>query len=117
MKILLLILFLFPAAAFSQQAMENNLNSAYQNAKKGIYWALANIPENKSRIQSDLISEEKLYATVKLEKEFNGIKIVSTGFNNSTEITITIYRSTDGLIKDGYINIPVAKKDSANIAD
>lgn len=103
MKSLFFILFLIPFTLFAQQDMENNLNTAYQNAKKGIYWALANIPDNKSRIQSDLIAEEKLYATVKLEKEYEGIKIVSTGYHNTTEISIVIYRSNEGLIKEGYI--------------
>ena len=87
----------------AQQGMEKNLDSAYQNAKKGVYWALANIPESKSRLQSDLIADEKLYATVKLEKEYEGIKIISTGYHNTTEISVTIYRSNEGLVKEGYI--------------
>lgn len=103
MKSLFLILFFIPFTLLAQQRMENNLDAAYQNAKKGVYWALANIPESKSRLQSDLIAEEKLYASVKLEKEYEGIKIVSTGYFNTTEISITIYRSNEGLIKEGYI--------------
>ncbi len=103
MRSLFLILFLVPFTLQAQQGMEKNLDVAYQNAKKGVYWALANIPENKVRLQSDLVADEKLYATVKLEKEFEGIKIVSTGYYNTTEISIAIYRSTDGLIKEGYL--------------
>jgi hypothetical protein len=91
--------------------MENNLDAAYQNAKKGIYWALTNIPESKLRLQSDLIADEILYSSVKLEKEFNGIKVESKGYSNSTEVSIIIYRSTDGLIKDGYLNKPVEKEE------
>jgi hypothetical protein len=106
MKVLLIIIFLLPLTIHAQKQMETTLDLAYQNAKKGVYWALANIPENKSRIQSDLIAEERLYASVKLEKEFNGVKIVSTGFCNSTQISITLYRSTDGMIRDGYIKLP-----------
>ncbi|HSD64072.1 MAG TPA: hypothetical protein VLB50_09745 [Ignavibacteriaceae bacterium] len=83
--------------------MENNLETAYQNAKKGIYWALANIPEKKKSIASDLIDNEKLYASVRLEKEFEGIKITAKGFFNSVEVSITVYRSDDGLLKDGYL--------------
>ncbi len=103
MKSLLIFLFFIPSLLLAQQEMEKNLDAAYQNAKKGIYWALANIPESKSRLESDLIADEKLYSSVKLEKEFNGIKIESKGYYNGIEISITIYRSTDGLIKDGYI--------------
>ncbi len=103
MRALFLILFLVPFSLQAQEGMEKNLNTAYQNAKKGVYWALANIPESKSRLQSDLIADEKLYASVKLDKEYEGIKIVSTGYYNTAEISITIYRSTDGLIKEGYI--------------
>ncbi len=103
MRSLFLILFLISFTLQAQQEMEKNLDAAYQNAKKGVYWALANIPEKKARLQSDLIADEKLYATVKLEKEFEGVKIVSTGYHNTTEISITIYRSTAGLIKKGYI--------------
>jgi hypothetical protein len=103
MKFLFLFICLLPLTISAQQQMESNLNTAYQNAKKGIYWALANIPENKSRIQSDLIAEEKLYASVKLEKEYEGVKIVSIGYHNTTEISIVVYRSNEGLIKEGYI--------------
>jgi hypothetical protein len=106
MKSLLLILFFISSSLWAQQAMETNLDAAYQNAKKGIYWALANIPEKKSRIENDLIADEKLYSSIKLEKEIDGIKIESTGYYNTTQITITIYRSNDGLIKDGYLKKP-----------
>lgn len=102
MKILLCI-FLFTSMISAQSEMEKNLDIAYQNAKKGIYWALANIPEKKVRLSSDLIAEEKLYASVKLVKEYEGIKITSKGVYNSTEVLITIYRSNDGLLKDGYL--------------
>jgi hypothetical protein len=92
--------------------MEKNLDVAYQNAKKGIYWALTNIPDNRSRIRKDLIEDDRLYSSVKLETEFNGLKIVSTGFENSTEVTITIYRSLDGLIREGYLKLPGEKKET-----
>ncbi len=113
MKSLVLILFLVPFTLIAQQDMEKNLDTAYQNAKKGVYWALANIPEKKARIQSDLIADERLYSSVKMEKEYEGIKITSTGYFNTTEISITIYRSNDGLVKEGYIKQAAA--DSLNI--
>ncbi|HKB87902.1 MAG TPA: hypothetical protein VKD08_17120 [Ignavibacteriaceae bacterium] len=106
MRTFLLLCILFPFVLTAQQGMEENLDIAYQNAKKGIYWALSNIPENKQRLQSDLIADEKLYASVKLIKEFNGIKIVSKGIYNTVEVSVTIYRSVDGLIQDGYLTPP-----------
>ena len=105
MKIITLSVFLFSSIIFAQQEMEKNLDASYQNAKKGIYWALTNIPENKIRLKNDLIADEKLYATVKLEKQIDGIKIESKGYCNSTEVTIILYRSVESLIKDGYLKI------------
>jgi hypothetical protein len=40
---------------------------------------------------------------VKIEKEINGIRIESTGYNETNEVTVVIYRSKDSLIKDGFI--------------
>lgn len=103
MKILLLSIFIFTSISLAQTKMESNLDAAYQNAKKGVYWALTNIPEKKIRLASDLVADEKLYASVKLIKEYEGIKIISKGVFNSTEVLITVYRSNDGLLKDGYL--------------
>ncbi len=111
MKISFLFILLFPLTLFAQPDMEENLNAAYQNAKKGIYWALVNIPENRKKLQSDLIDENKMYASVKLEKEYNGVKIVSKGYDNSTEVSVTVYRSLEGLIRDGYLKPPEEKNE------
>ena len=111
MRILLLVFFLLPFSLIAQEKMENDLDQAFQNAKKGIYWALSNIPENKIRLNINLIADERLYSSVKLQKEFNGIKIVSTGFFNSTEVSIIIYRSNDGLVKDGYLKMPETEEE------
>jgi hypothetical protein len=86
----------------AQSKNEEDIDSAYQNAKKGIYWALENIPEKK-RLDNDLIADDKLYASVKLEKEVNGIKLESVGYYLSNSVTITIYKSYDSLIKEGYL--------------
>jgi hypothetical protein len=40
-----------------------------------------------------------------LEKEVNGIKIESTGFYQTLEVKITIYRSNDSLESDGYLKV------------
>ncbi len=105
MKIYFIAFFLFLPFTLinSQSKIETEVDLAYQNAKKGIYWALSNIPEKKSKLENDLILEDKLCASVKLDKEINGIKIVSVGFNNSNEVTIKIFKSYDSLVKDGYL--------------
>ncbi len=87
----------------AQEKLESDIDYAYQNAKKGIYWALTNIPEKKAKLESDLIADDKLYAVVKLSKEVNGIKVESTGFYHSNEVKIKIYKSFDNLEKDGYL--------------
>ncbi len=86
----------------AQSKNEEDIDSAYQNAKKGIYWALENIPEKK-KLENDLIANDKLYASVKLEKEVNGIKLESTGYYLSNSVTISLYKSYDSLVKEGYL--------------
>ena len=99
----LFLLILISVCAYAQTKTDDEINNAFQNAKKGIYWALANIPEKKSRIKNDLIFEDKLYCKVKLDKKINGVKIESTGFYNSNQVTVTIYKSIDSLKKEGFI--------------
>ncbi len=94
---------LLSTTSFSQEKMESDIDYAYQNAKKGIYWALSNIPQKKSKIESDLIADDRLYAHVKLTKEVNGVKIVSTGHYQTNKVTISIYRSNDSLKEHGYL--------------
>ena len=97
-----LSILIFSSLIFAQQKTENDIDLAYQNAKKGVYWALANIPEKKQTLDNDLIADDKLYASVKLSKEFNGVKIESTGYYLSNEVSIVIYKSNDSLEKEGY---------------
>lgn len=94
---------LLSITGFSQEKIESDIDFALQYAKKGIYWALSNIPEKKSKIESDLIADDRLYAHVRLDKEVNGVKIVSTGYHQTNKVTITIYRSNDSLKEDGYL--------------
>jgi hypothetical protein len=86
-----------------QSKIENDIESALVNAKKGVYWALSNIPAKKSKTEHSLISEDKLVAKVKVLKEINGLRIESTGYYQTNEVTVVLYRSGDSLIKDGYI--------------
>ena len=92
----------------AQDKTEQDIDLAYQNAKKGIYWALSNIPGKKIEMDNELIAEDKLYATVKLRKEINGVKVVSTGYYQTNEVEITIYKSYESLKSEGY-NVPSAE--------
>jgi len=88
---------------FSQTKIENDIESSLVNAKKGVYWALSNIPVKKAKTEHSLILEDKLVAKVKSVKEINGLRIESTGYYETNEVTIVLYRSADSLIKDGYL--------------
>ncbi|HEX2866713.1 MAG TPA: hypothetical protein VHO03_06705 [Ignavibacteriales bacterium] len=99
----LLIMLLLPSFLLAQNATEENLDKAFQNAKKGIYWALSNIPQKKTSLSSDLIADDRLVASVRLEKEIYGIRIESTGIFETTEIKVTLFKSTDRLIEEGYL--------------
>lgn len=97
------ILFFVSNVSFSQAEIENDMDSAVQNAKKGVYWALENIPVKKAKIEKSIVNEDKLLAKVKINKELNGIRIESTGYFQTNEVTVVIYRSRDSLLKAGYI--------------
>ena len=99
----ILYIVMFSCLIRAQVDLESDIDMAVQNAKKGIYWTLNNIPEKKNKLDNDLISEDKLFASVKLSKEINGVKIESTGIYNSYSVTIKLFRSDESLIKDGYI--------------
>jgi hypothetical protein len=104
--ILTVIIGLFGVCNLSAQTKtEDDMNVAYQNAKKGIYWALENIPGKKASLDNDLIAEDKLYASVKISKEVNGVKVSSKGYYQTNEVDITIYKSYESLKAEGY-NVP-----------
>ena len=103
-NILVILALVIPSAIIRPQTdADSAINRAYQNARKGISWALTNIPGNKLRVSHDLIAENKLIAAVKLDVEINGVKLISTGFENSTEVSITTYKSIANLEKEGYL--------------
>lgn len=87
----------------AQTKIEEDITATLQNAKKGIYWALTNIPTKKARVEKSIITEDKLIAKVKVFRELFGVKIESTGYYLTNELTIVLYRSSDSLLKDGYI--------------
>ncbi len=57
-----LLLILPSVNSYSQVKTDQDIDMAYQNAKKGIYWALTNIPEKKTKLANDLIPDDKLVA-------------------------------------------------------
>ena len=115
MKLLFLfITVLFFSHTFAQPKIEEDLKTPFQNAVKGIYWALDNIPVKKMNLENDLIADNKLYANVKLSKQVNGVTIKSTGYDNSYEILIVMYRTYESLEREGFIIKP---KEETNIEE
>ena len=106
MRFILLMLaaaFLFTPFSLSQSKVEEDIEAALVNAKKGVYWALSNLQGKKAKFEKSLIADDKLIAKVKVSKELNGIKIESTGFSETNELSVVLYRSSESLIRDGYI--------------
>ena len=95
----------FSSIVFTQEKMESDMDHAFQNAKKGVYWALTNIPERKTKLDNDLIADDRLYASVTLYKEVQGVKVESTGYYNTNEVKIIVYRSNDSLEVEGYLHV------------
>ncbi len=85
-----------------QNAFDVDVEKAFVNAKKGIYFALSHIPESKSSLNQDLIEDDTLIATIKLTKETNGVRVESIGYNKTYCVEITVYRSYDSLEEDGF---------------
>lgn len=103
MKNLFFIVFLFSAFVFAQQDIEEDVERATINAKKGIYWSLQNIPPKKVRTDHELVTQNKVTAAVKIIKEVGGIKFESTGYHEHTSAKVTIYRSYDWLMQHKFI--------------
>ena len=102
-KLSLIILVLSSLTLLAQNNYEEKLNLAYSNAKKGIYYALSNIPEKRNKLEEELIFEDQIIARVKLSKEVEGVRIESTGIYECNEVTVKLYRSFDLLRKEGYL--------------
>ena len=105
---IIIIFLLVQFSSLAQTKTDGDIDLAYQNAKKGIYWALSNIPGKKATLDNELIAEDKLYATVKLSKEVNGVKVSSKGYYQTNQVEITIYKSYESLKSEGY-NVPSAE--------
>ncbi len=98
-----LLFFMFIPLIIFGQTFEEKADSAYSNAKKGVYWAFENVPEGKQRLDKDLILDDKLIASVKITREVEGVKVVSTGFFKTYEVELSIYKSYASLRKEGYL--------------
>ncbi|MCX6152160.1 MAG: hypothetical protein NTX22_16665 [Ignavibacteriales bacterium] len=98
-----LLIFLIPTIVIAQEFSELKLDSAFLNAKRGVYWCLSNIPNKKNEIENQLIANDILVSSVRLQKEIYGVRIESTGYYNSTEVKITFFKSMDNLLKEGFI--------------
>ena len=105
---IIVIFLLVQLSSLAQTKTDGDMDLAYQNAKKGIYWALSNIPGKKATLDNDLIGEDKLYASVKISKEVNGVKVSSKGYYQTNQVEITIYKSYESLKSEGY-NVPSAE--------
>lgn len=108
----------FFVRANAQLVSDSKIDSAFNNAKKGIYWSLSNLPEKKSSLENDLIIRDNHIASVKAEKQINGFKIVSTGYFESYEVQIKLFKSNEALINEGFVKPdslrqPEAKKEKS----
>ena len=98
---IIVIFLLVQLSSLAQTKTDGDIDLAYQNAKKGIYWALSNIPGKKETLDNDLIGEDKLYASVKISKEVNGVKVSSKGYYQTNQVEIIIYKSVRKFEKRG----------------
>ncbi len=97
------IIFIWIGISHAQTLSDSKIDSAYFNAKKGIYWSLSNLTGKKTNAENDLIINDKKISSVKIDKQVNGIKIFSTGFFESYEVQIKLFKSFDSLVKEGII--------------
>ena len=102
--LLIALTIIIALASFHFYMKEDDVETAYQNAKKGVYWGLANIKTKKSKLDNKLVSNDKLTADIKVEKVINGVRITSTGYSETTDVTIATYRSFETLVKEGYLD-------------
>lgn len=107
MRILTIILFLLiPMFLFGQNKSDELLDTAILKAKKGIYWAYENIPVKKASLKESLISDDELIAEIKIDKTVEGVIIESKGYAGTYTAELTIYKSYDSLIKEGFWKKP-----------
>ncbi len=106
------IIFIWIGISHAQALSDSKIDSAYFNAKKGIYWGLSNLNMKKSGTENDLIINDGKISSVKIDKQVNGFKISSTGFFESYEVQIKLFKSNEVLIKEGFIKPDSLKQES-----
>lgn len=72
---------------------EEDIEIAYRNAMKGVYWAFENVPVKKETLSKDLIVDNKNICSVKISIEVKGFKVTATGYYNSSSVEVTTYKS------------------------
>lgn len=113
----LLCILIAGLAGFAIQASapgNEDIEIAYQNAKKASVWGLNNMRIRKPKSENKIIEKDALLAIVKIEKEINGVKVYARGFSGTTEVCITAFRSYETLLKEGYIdknNMPLTDEE------
>ena len=73
--------------------IEDDIYYAYKNAMRGIIWAIDNIPYKKEVTYKDIIISNRKICSLKIYNQEGGIKIISTGYHNSSMVEITTYKS------------------------
>jgi len=101
---LVMLAIIVAVLSFHFVMQDDDVETAYLNAKKGVLWGLSNIKNKKSKLDNKLVSNDKLIADVKVEKVVNGVRVIVTGYAETTDVTITTYRSFETLVKDGYLD-------------
>jgi len=102
----IIFLVIFASGFPSQLKTAENIDLAFINAKKGIYWGLSQSAAKQNSIKNNLIESDKLISAVRVEKEVNGLHIEAAGYYDGIEVIISIYKSTDNLIKEGFLVLP-----------
>ncbi|MCR4417203.1 MAG: hypothetical protein WHV63_12050 [Ignavibacteria bacterium] len=100
MKKILAILFLFLSVNLYGQIsqkdtvnIEDDIIFAYKNSVRGVLWAIDNYPYKKEVTYKDLIIDNRKICSLRIYNQEGGIKIISTGYHNSTSVEITTYKS------------------------
>lgn len=101
---LLVIALIIPFVLNAQSKISEDLDIAYNNALKGVHFALANMPDRKNSISKELIDSNQMIAKIKLSKEIGGVSVESIGFYKTYEVKITVQKDYESMKKEGLID-------------
>lgn len=108
-----IFLFLFASQFPVSLKTDQIIDCAFLNAKKGIYWGLSQCSSERKSIRSNLVDDDKLVCSVRVEKEINGVQVESSGFYGGCEVKILVHKSTDNLMREGFLKYPAIDSASA----